>query len=175
MKNIPNLLSMSRFPLATIVFLLIDRDQWLAAVVVFAVALVTDMLDGWLARKYMWQSDIGKNLLEPVCDLALSSAVVVALALNGVWSWWLVAGIVAVMVALQLISYFGNRNQFMRRLKRHQHYLHPLFFVVVVLAAFLSTLWQASHSPLLVVTVGAAIAVALYWKRDRAQELLVGP
>lgn len=174
MRHIPNLLSLSRIPFAGLLFWLISEYLWVPAAIVFAVALLTDALDGWLARRYGWQSELGKEKLEPVCDLILSVAALGALALTGLWAWWAIVAIVVVMVIFQLISNYADRGPIMRRLKRHQHYLHPLFFVVVLLVAFLTVLRQADLPYWVGFVIGVAIAAILINKRDRVEELLAG-
>ena len=55
MKNVPNILSSSRILATVLVFILIlINAQWafLVATVFFFFASVTDLLDGYLARKY---------------------------------------------------------------------------------------------------------------------------
>jgi CDP-diacylglycerol--glycerol-3-phosphate 3-phosphatidyltransferase len=63
MMTIPNILSFLRFPLA---FLFLQEN---IAYRVFGIvlAMITDWLDGFLARRYCQTSDIGR-LLDPVTD-----------------------------------------------------------------------------------------------------------
>lgn len=68
--NIPNLLSLSRIPLAVIVFACTVQGAWLAALIVFSIACATDWLDGWWARRYGPLSLIGRNL-DPLTDKIL--------------------------------------------------------------------------------------------------------
>ena len=60
----------------------------LAAVV--AVLALTDCLDGYLARKYKWETSAGK-LLDPIADkLFVMSVLLVLMSVNRVWSGWVV-------------------------------------------------------------------------------------
>ncbi len=66
--NLPNLITVSRFVLSIILFVLIDLDGWWrAAAVVFIVAALTDYLDGYLARKYGQVTVLGR-ILDPFVD-----------------------------------------------------------------------------------------------------------
>lgn len=58
-----------------------------AALVVFAVASITDRLDGELARKYDLVTDFGK-IADPVADKALIGAALAGLSLLGELPWW---------------------------------------------------------------------------------------
>jgi CDP-diacylglycerol--glycerol-3-phosphate 3-phosphatidyltransferase len=68
--HIPNLLSFSRIPLAVVLFVLIVSQLWLAALVVFIIACLTDWLDGWWARRYGPLTLVGRNL-DPLADKIL--------------------------------------------------------------------------------------------------------
>lgn len=68
-----------------------DHAYW--ATVVFAVAMATDQVDGWLARRWNQTSALGK-LLDPIADKLLVMAVLVMLIELGVAPAWMVAAIV---------------------------------------------------------------------------------
>jgi CDP-diacylglycerol---glycerol-3-phosphate 3-phosphatidyltransferase len=68
--NVPNILSLVRIPLAVAVFACIVQQVWLAALVLFVIACVTDWLDGWWARKYGPLTLVGRNL-DPLTDKIL--------------------------------------------------------------------------------------------------------
>src|SRR5688500_1744686 len=68
--NVPNLLSLSRIPLTVVLCWAIVAEWWLAALVTFAVAAVTDWLDGWWARKFNQLSAVGRAL-DPLTDKVL--------------------------------------------------------------------------------------------------------
>ena len=66
--NVPNLLTLSRFLLAIVLFVLIDWDGWWRlSAVVFIVAASTDFLDGYYARKYGQVTVLGR-ILDPFVD-----------------------------------------------------------------------------------------------------------
>jgi CDP-diacylglycerol--glycerol-3-phosphate 3-phosphatidyltransferase len=68
--NVPNLLSLSRLPLAVVLFACIDRGLWAAGLAVFAAAALTDWLDGWWARKFDRGTALGRSL-DPLTDKVL--------------------------------------------------------------------------------------------------------
>ncbi len=65
--TIPNILTLARLPLSVILFVCIYREQWLAGLIVFGIAALTDWLDGFLARRLNQQSAIGRSL-DPLID-----------------------------------------------------------------------------------------------------------
>ena len=79
--SIPNLLTISRvvaIPIIVALFYVEGREwQWLACAV-FAMAAITDYLDGYFARTLSEQSAFGK-FLDPVADKLLVAAVILML------------------------------------------------------------------------------------------------
>ncbi|MDH4162366.1 MAG: CDP-diacylglycerol--glycerol-3-phosphate 3-phosphatidyltransferase [Nitrospirota bacterium] len=77
--NVPNLLSISRIlsiPIFVVLMLHPSPTRALAAGIIFALASITDWLDGYLARKWGQVTKIGK-LLDPVADkLLIASALI---------------------------------------------------------------------------------------------------
>ena len=67
------------------------HDYWATAV--FALAMATDYVDGWWARRHGRASDLGR-LLDPVADKVLVMATLIVLV-GRVLPAWMVAGIVA--------------------------------------------------------------------------------
>lgn len=68
--NLPNFLTATRFLLAMGMFFLISRQQWLLTGVLFALASITDWLDGWAARKLGIVSSFGRSF-DPLVDKML--------------------------------------------------------------------------------------------------------
>jgi cardiolipin synthase len=96
--NIPNLLTYGRIlavPLIVLCFFIngslqsSDFARW-TGFWLFAVASLTDFLDGYLARIWKQTSNIGK-MLDPIADKLLVSSVLLLLAADGTiagWSLW---------------------------------------------------------------------------------------
>jgi len=68
--NVPNLLSLSRLPLAAVLFACVAHELWAAGLLVFAAAAFTDWADGWWARRYGPLTAVGRNL-DPLTDKVL--------------------------------------------------------------------------------------------------------
>ncbi|HTQ02998.1 MAG TPA: CDP-diacylglycerol--glycerol-3-phosphate 3-phosphatidyltransferase [Polyangiaceae bacterium] len=95
--NLPNLLTMGRVAVIPLVILLIDRgspkDCWWAALVYSAAAL-TDLIDGWLARRMHVVSVLGK-FLDPLADKLLVMAVLIYMVPMGRIPTWAVTLLLA--------------------------------------------------------------------------------
>ena len=68
--NLPNQLTTSRLVLAVVLFGLIHLESWAWCLVVFALAALTDWLDGYLARLQGLTSSLGR-ILDPLVDKVL--------------------------------------------------------------------------------------------------------
>ena len=59
----------------------------ITAFAVFAVAIITDRIDGWLARTYNMVTEFGK-LADPIADKMLIGAALIGLSTLGDLPWW---------------------------------------------------------------------------------------
>jgi CDP-diacylglycerol--glycerol-3-phosphate 3-phosphatidyltransferase len=100
--NLPNQLTLSRFVLAVVLFVLIPAEWWLGCLIVFAVAAFTDWLDGYLARKQNLTSTLGR-ILDPLVDKVLMCGVYISLLPLGTKEGWLTPWMVNVVVARELV------------------------------------------------------------------------
>ena len=90
MKQIPNLLTAARLLAAPYILYLLWTGEYRMAIVWFSIASATDVLDGFLARRFQAGSKIGA-LMDPVADKVLLSGSFLTLGLKGVIPWWLMA------------------------------------------------------------------------------------
>jgi CDP-diacylglycerol--glycerol-3-phosphate 3-phosphatidyltransferase len=98
--NISNALTVSRIFMVPVIALLLIDDNLIRSIIaaaLFGAAVLTDYLDGYFARKYHIESDLGK-LLDPLADKFLIATILIMLIpLNRAPAW-----IVAVIVAREL-------------------------------------------------------------------------
>ncbi len=85
--NIPNILALIRLLLVPVVFILIMKDRYILALVVFLVACFTDLADGYIARHYNLITQLG-TFLDPVADKCMAVSVIVAFTIKGVLPLW---------------------------------------------------------------------------------------
>jgi CDP-diacylglycerol--glycerol-3-phosphate 3-phosphatidyltransferase len=88
--NVPNVLTVIRILLVPVlVVALLEKTNGgdLLAAIVFAVASLTDAIDGYLARSRNWVTTFGK-LMDPIADKLLIVAALIALvSLNRLEAW----------------------------------------------------------------------------------------
>jgi len=110
--NAANALTMLRLVLVPVFVacLLAGGTGWrVAAFVVFAVASVTDLLDGRLARSRGLITDFGK-IADPIADKALTGAALVTLSALGELAWWVTAVILAREISVTLLRFWVIRR-----------------------------------------------------------------
>ncbi len=78
--NVPNALTMLRMLLIPVYWFLFTRGDRLLALCVFVAASLTDLLDGYIARKYQLITSFGK-LMDPLADKMMVVSVMLSLVL----------------------------------------------------------------------------------------------
>lgn len=87
-RNIPNIISFCRIPLAFVfIFTFFESDRT-AALIVLLISVFTDVADGYIARVFDLVSDIGK-LLDPSADKFMQCTVLSCLCVDGLVPVWL--------------------------------------------------------------------------------------
>jgi cardiolipin synthase len=100
-RHLPNLICLIRLALIWPIAAALQAGEHFLALAMFMAAAVSDGLDGYLAKRFNWISDLGK-FLDPLADKLLLVTVFVEAAWLGLVPWWLTAAAVArdVMIAL---------------------------------------------------------------------------
>ena len=81
-ENIPNILTIIRFILIPFIFTSVVNEDFLATIVIFTISAITDMLDGYIARKYNLITDFGK-MIDAIADKILVNPILIILAASG--------------------------------------------------------------------------------------------
>jgi len=105
-KHVPNILSGFRILLVPVFIFayFADQDEIKGiAVVIFALAAVTDFLDGAIARKYDIISNLGK-VLDPLGDKMMMVSAMVCITIDGILPAWAVS----IVVAKELLMGIGG-------------------------------------------------------------------
>ena len=89
LRHIPNILTAFRILLVPLVVMFMLEDEFLPALILFAVAGFSDAVDGFLARRYHWTSRIG-GLMDPLADKLLMVSSYITLGWLGLIPPWLV-------------------------------------------------------------------------------------
>lgn len=112
MRHLPNALCILRMLLVVPVAWLLHLGEYRLTLGLFAVAAATDALDGFLAKRFGWMSELGR-ILDPLADKILLVSVFITLAVLGLVPLWLALVAVArdVVITAGAIAYnwlYGN-------------------------------------------------------------------
>ena len=111
MKNIPNILSIIRICLVfafVLAFFSPLSKMW--ALIIFLTAGATDVVDGFLARRNNWITDLGK-VLDPFADKLMQCTVLVCLCVESVVPIWFLIIFFAKEVLTLLLGFIAIRRR----------------------------------------------------------------
>jgi cardiolipin synthase len=91
--TVPNVISAARIAsIPVFVALILDHDTTTPGLILFAIVVATDWIDGTIARRTGQVSDLGK-VLDPVADRLAIAAGLIGLVLRGIFPLWAAAAI----------------------------------------------------------------------------------
>jgi cardiolipin synthase len=105
-RHIPNLICLVRLALIWPIATALYGGRYGVVLALLMLAAISDGLDGYLAKRFNWISDLGK-VLDPAADKLLLVTVFVESTWLGLVPWWVTAAAVArdVMIALGALVY----------------------------------------------------------------------
>jgi cardiolipin synthase (CMP-forming) len=92
--NIPNFITLGRVMSVPIIFWLLVSGQTQAAFWVFLCAGLSDAVDGYLAKRFNWRTELGAYL-DPLADKLLIVSIYIALGVRAELPLWLVIMVVS--------------------------------------------------------------------------------
>lgn len=165
-KNIPNYLTILRLILIPIIFILIVFEQYTLSFLFFVAANITDILDGYIARKYHLITDWGK-LMDPLADKLTQISTISALIIKGIIPFWILVILTVkelIMITVAFILY--KKRIITVHSKWYGKVATILFFIAIVTSLLaenfeiLSTLTIYLYYIAIIMTVFAGIMYA---------------
>lgn len=103
--TLPNLFSYFRLILIPIFVLLYIKDFYLYAFITLVVSWVSDVADGFIARRFNMVTDLGK-VLDPLADKITQGAMIICVATNYPAMWVLIGFLVVKEIAMVTMGYY---------------------------------------------------------------------
>jgi len=105
-RHLPNIICVLRIVLVWPIAAALAQREYLLALALFMVAGLSDGIDGYLAKRFNWTSELGK-FLDPLADKLLLVTVFVEAAWLGLAPWWLTSAVVArdVLIGLGAMAF----------------------------------------------------------------------
>jgi cardiolipin synthase len=107
LKHLPNAISVTRGLCAIPLLWLTLQGQWEAAFWLAMIAGASDGVDGWLAKRFGWQSRLGAGI-DPLADKALLLSALLSLTLSGDLPLWFLLLALARDVCIVLGAFIFN-------------------------------------------------------------------
>ena len=139
MRHLPNVICLIRLALIWPIVAALHAGEHHLALALFVVAAASDGVDGYLAKRFNWTSELGK-FLDPLADKLLLITVFVEAAWLGLVPWWLTAAVVArdVMIGLGALIFrlwFGPLHGRPTRFSKVNTAAQLIYVMVVMLNA----------------------------------------
>jgi len=170
--NLPNCLTVGRMCLTPALVILLVGDAWGPALAVFLAAMVTDALDGYLARSRGLVTDFGK-LMDPIADKLLIGSAFVCLAAIDRIDPWAVALILtreAAVSGIRLVARRQGMDISANRLGKAKTTIQTVAIVVLIVASDPSAAWvQALVGLTVAITVVSGLAYAVNYLGGRRE------
>ena len=151
--NVPNALTMIRMALIPVYWYFMLNDQLYAALGVFAVASLTDVADGYIARKHHLITNFGK-LADPLADKLMALSVLLSLAIKGIAPW---AAVVILLLKEGTMLVGGII------LLRHKEVVHSIWIGKLAQTVVVISLLSCFFHQWLTETLGFPLHLWLLW------------
>ena len=162
LRQLPNVITSIRILLVVPIAMALSGHRPALTLWLFCIAAASDGIDGFLAKRFGWQTDLG-GLLDPMADKLLLATVFVMLALLGSVPVWLTAAVILrdCIIVLGAVAYRIVLGRVVARPSRVSklNTLCQVIFILVVVGAPLFTwplAWQTFLGALVFVTVAVS-------------------
>ena len=88
LKHVPNILTIARFLLIPFIIFYIFTGNYILAFVFFTISGITDIVDGFIARKFNLISNFGK-LMDPLADKLTQISTLTSLVITNIIPLWI--------------------------------------------------------------------------------------
>lgn len=132
--NIPNILTALRFILIPVFAYFLLTGQYITGVILFSIAGLTDVLDGYIARKYNMTTSWGK-LADPTADKLMQVSALLILTINGIIPLIIIIVVVikeAMVAAGSILLY--KKDDIVVTSNRYGKAATVIFYLVIIMA-----------------------------------------
>jgi cardiolipin synthase (CMP-forming) len=165
-RHIPNLICVLRILLIWPILASIRAGHYPLTLLLFFIAAVSDALDGFLAKRFHWSSELGK-FLDPIADKLLLLSVFLLLTWYGLIPLWLTRLVVArdVLIGLGAIVYRIGWGQLRGKpmISSKINTLLQLLYVLAVVARQAFNLPGPSVLAALALLTLASVCISGFW------------
>ena len=143
-KYVPNILTIIRFLLIPIIIFFAFQDNYVATILILTISGLTDILDGYIARRFNFISDFGK-LMDPLADKATQIALLGTLTIQKIIPIWIIVIVIIKEFLMVSGASFLYGKELVVSSKWYGKLATGLFYVAIVCSLFI----QYWNGPLL--------------------------
>ena len=137
LKYVPNALTILRFLLIPLIILFVLTGHYILAILILTLSGITDVLDGYIARKYNFITDFGK-LMDPLADKATQLATLASLTINGILDSWIIYVVIIKEFVMIAGASFLYGKELVVSSKWYGKLATVLFYVAIVCTMFIN-------------------------------------
>ena len=130
-RHIPNALTILRFILIPFIIIYIVQDKYIEAFIFLTFSGITDVLDGFIARKFNFITNLGK-VLDPLADKTTQVSILVSLALKDIIPMWILIVVAIKEFAMITVASFLYGQKFVVSSKWYGKLATVLFYLAIV-------------------------------------------
>ena len=145
LKNIPNALTIVRFILIPFIVYYILTGQYIAGFVILTISGLTDILDGFIARKFNFITNFGK-LIDPLADKATQIAVLASLTFKGIVPLWILLIVFIKEIVMVAGASFLYGKKLVVSSRWYGKLATVLFYIAIVCSLFIEY-WNTTINP----------------------------
>lgn len=142
LRNIPNILTIIRFLLIIPIMITLISEHYIAALVLYTVSSLTDVLDGVIARKFKFTSDFGK-LADPLADKLTQLSIILGLSVKYIVPFW----VFTVLMIKELLLVMGSSFLYGKKLVVYSRWYGKLTTVLIYIAVISSFIIKIFNLP----------------------------
>lgn len=135
-KHVPNILTIIRFFLVPIILYLLLSNNYILAFIFLTISGLTDILDGFIARKFDLITNFGK-LMDPLADKVTQISILSVLAIQDIIPMWILAIVVLKEFLMVSGASFLYGKEFVVSSRWYGKLATVLFYIAIVCSLFI--------------------------------------
>lgn len=166
MKHIPNILTITRFFFIPFIIKYALEDNYIAVMIVLTLSSITDVLDGFIARKFNFITDFGR-LIDPLADKCTQVSLLISLCIRGIIPLW----IAIIVTVKEILSITGATIIYKKKLVTSSKWfgkLATVLFYVAIISSMIIRQFKLNYTfdiYIYYIAVGVTVfALAMYFR-----------
>ena len=163
-KYVPNILTIIRFFIISFIIVFALQNNYIIAIIFLVISGITDVADGFIARKFNYITDFGK-LMDPLADKCTQIATLLVLVIQEIIPVW----ILVVVVIKEVILVAGASFLYGKDLVVSSKWYGKISTVLFYVAIFCSMLIKQFQLRILILSLLKILMIPKYFSLEEKQ------